>query len=172
MTTITTSRRNVLGLAAAATLPPFYMTMPKPMPHFAFSNAAGRSLTLADFRGKFVLLNIWATWCAPCRKEIPALNRLQAKFGGPRFEVVPVSIDTGGLAAVKPFYKAAKLDHLGIFLDPTGSAMRVLNLEGVPTSFLINPLGQQIGRETGGVAWSSRSAERFIGRKIGLGGNR
>ncbi|MHB1302364.1 MAG: TlpA family protein disulfide reductase [Acidiphilium sp.] len=121
------------GAAAVPNAPPLYITEPKPLPAFKFSDASGHPLTLADFHGKFVLLNIWATWCIPCRKEMPTLDRLQAKFGGPHFEVVPVSIDSGGLTAARKFYAEIKIEHLGIFLDPSGSAMQVLNLEGVPT---------------------------------------
>lgn len=174
------SRRNFLAMAAFGTAlglprsgaaaipnaPPLYITTLKPFPAFKFSNASGHPLTLADFHGKFVLLNVWATWCVPCRKEMPTLDRLQAKLGGPHFEVVPVSIDTGGLKAVRKFYAKVKIKHLGIFLDPSGSAMQALALEGVPTSFLIDPKGRQIGRETGAVTWDSPSVVRFLTRQI------
>lgn len=154
------------GAAAIPNAPPLYITTPKPLPPFKFSDASGRPLTLASFHGKFVLLNIWATWCIPCRKEMPTLDRLQAKLGGSHFEVVPVSIDTGGLAAVKKFYAEIKIEHLGIFLDPSGSAMQVLSLEGIPTSFLIDPNGRQIGRETGGTVWDTPSVIRFLKHQI------
>lgn len=154
------------GAAAIQSAPPLYITTPKPLPAFNFSDASGHPLTLADFLGKFVLLNIWATWCIPCRKEMPTLDQLQVKLGGPHFEVVPVSIDTEGLAAVRKFYTEIKIKHLGIFLDPSGSAMQVLNLEGLPTSFLIDPNGNQIGRKTGVVAWDSPSVIRFLKHKI------
>ncbi|MHB1304724.1 MAG: TlpA family protein disulfide reductase [Acidiphilium sp.] len=180
MTISTASRRGFLALAASGAAlglpragaaavpnaPPLYITTPKPLPAFKFSNASGRLLTLADFHGKFVLLNIWATWCIPCRKEMPALDRLQTRLGGPHFEVVPVSIDTGGLEAVRKFYSRIKIEHLGMFLDPSGSAMQALDLEGVPTSFLIDPNGNQIGRETGAVVWDSPSAVEFLARAI------
>lgn len=154
------------GAAAIPNAPPLYITTPKPLPTFKFSDASGHPLTLADFHGKFVLLNIWATWCIPCRKEMPTLDRLQARLGGPHFEVVPVSIDSGGLEAVRKFYAEIKIKHLGIFLDPSGNAMQVLNLEGIPTSFLIDPNGRQIGRETGAVVWDSPSVVRFLTHQI------
>ncbi|MCW8309072.1 TlpA family protein disulfide reductase [Acidiphilium sp. PA] len=180
MTLSPSSRRGFLTLAASGAAlglprsaaaaipnaPPLYITTPKPLQTFKFSDASGHPLSLADFHGKFVLLNIWATWCVPCRKEMPTLDRLQAKLGGPHFEVVPVSIDTGGLAAVKKFYAEIKVEHLGIFLDPSGSAMQLLNLEGVPTSFLINPDGKQIGRETGGAVWDTPSVIRFLKHQV------
>ncbi|MFT2095073.1 TlpA family protein disulfide reductase [Acidiphilium multivorum] len=154
------------GAAAIPNAPPLYITTPKPLPTFDFFDASSHPLTLADFHGKFLLLNIWATWCIPCRKEMPTLDRLQARLGGPHFEVVPVSIDSGGLAAVRKFYAEIKIKHLGVFLDPSGSAMQVLNLEGIPTSFLIDPNGRQIGRETGAVVWDSPNVVKFLAHQI------
>lgn len=154
------------GEAAVPDVPPFYIMEPKSFPAFKFSDVSGYPLTVAAFHGKFVLLNIWATWCIPCRKEMPALDRLQAKLGGSNFEVVLVSIDTGGLKAVQKFYAGIGIKYLGIFLDPSGSAMQVLNLEGVPTSFLIDPNGRQIGRETGAVAWDQPDTLRFLTQTI------
>lgn len=173
MTLPVTSRRGFLALAATAAVtpvsrastphaPPLYITSPRPFPPFGFSDASGHRPTLENFRGRFVLLNIWATCCIPCRKEMPALDDVQAKLGGPHFEVVPVSIDTGGLKAVKSFYAKIEIRHLGIFLDLDGSAMRALNLEGVPTSFLIDPNGRHIGRETGAVAWDKPHVLAFL----------
>src|SRR5690242_11621537 len=84
---------------------PFARSMAaKTMPELTFEDASGKPHTLADFRGKFVLLNIWATWCAPCREEMPALDRLQAKMGGERFQVVALSVDQQGLPIAKKFY--------------------------------------------------------------------
>src|SRR3972149_4380061 len=76
---------------------------PRQIPEFQFQDASGRARSLAEFRGRLVLLNIWATWCAPCREEMPALDRVQQKLGGPAFEVLALSIDTGGTAAVQRF---------------------------------------------------------------------
>ena len=157
------------GSAATPEAPPLYITTPKPFPAFKFADASGHPITLADFHGKYALLNVWATWCIPCRKEMPTLDHLEAKLGGSYFEIVPVSIDTGGLAAVRKFYTKIKIEHLAIFLDPSGSAMQVLNLEGVPTSFLIDPNGKQIGRETGAVVWDSPSVVSFLNHRISEG---
>ncbi|MCW8308042.1 redoxin family protein [Acidiphilium sp. PA] len=176
MTLPAASRRNFLTLAAAGAslgvprsaaaairnAPPLYITEPKPLPVFKFFDASDHPLTLTSFHGKYVLLNIWATWCIPCRKEMPTLDRLQTKLSSTHFEVVPVSIDTAGLPAVKKFYAEIKIAHLGIFLDPSGSAMQTLSLEGIPTSFLIDPNGKQIGRETGGAVWDTPSVVRFL----------
>ena len=152
--------------AAIPNAPPLYITLPKPLPAVGFQSAKGAPLSLASFRGKFILLNVWATWCAPCRKEMPALDRLQEKLGGPHFQVVPVSIDTGGLAAVRKFYQEIHIQHLGIYLDPSGSIMQSLSLEGLPTSFLINPEGKQIGRLLGPANWDSPDTLRFLRQVI------
>lgn len=152
--------------AAIPNAPPLYITLPKPLPAVSFQSAKGARLSLAHFKGKFILLNVWATWCAPCRKEMPTLDGLQEKLGGPRFEVVPVSIDTGGLAAVQKFYQEIHIKHLGIYLDPSGGIMQSLSLEGLPTSFLIDPQGKQIGRLLGPAVWDSPDNLRFLRQVI------
>ncbi|HEV2300358.1 MAG TPA: TlpA disulfide reductase family protein [Stellaceae bacterium] len=126
---------------------------PRVVPPLSFAAADGRKLTLADFRGKAVLLNLWATWCAPCRKEMPTLDRLQRRLGGPRFAVVALSIDRLGLGAVAPFYKKLGLEALGIYLDPSGKAAGALDLPGLPTSLLIDGEGREIARKVGPAEW-------------------
>ncbi|MBI2293683.1 MAG: TlpA family protein disulfide reductase, partial [Betaproteobacteria bacterium] len=95
---------------------------PRVLPTIRFADAKGRAMTLQDFRGKFVLLNIWATWCVPCREEMPTLDRLQARLGGPGFEVVAVSIDRDGLPAVQEFYLQTGIEQLRVYLDKSGEA--------------------------------------------------
>ena len=132
------------------------------MPLLKFTTAAGTPTSLKNFKGKFILLNIWASWCGPCREEMPTLDRLQAKLGGSHFQVVPLSIDAGGLAAVRQFYQEIGIKHLGIYLNISGDAMDILNLEGIPASFLINPDRLQIGSLAGAADWSSPSAIAFF----------
>ena len=93
---------------------------PRPLPEIRFADDQGHELTLADFRGRVVLLNIWVAWCAPCRVEMPTLDRLHARFGGKYFLVIPLSIDREGVAAVKRFYDKLGLEKLGIYVDPSG----------------------------------------------------
>jgi thiol-disulfide isomerase/thioredoxin len=131
------------------------LARPREFPPLRFTAASGRQLTLADFRGKAVLLNLWATWCAPCRKEMPTLDRLQKKLGGGGFQVVALSIDRLGLGAVAPFYKKLGLGSLGIYLDPSGEAATALDLPGLPTSFLIDAEGREIARKVGPARWDS-----------------
>ena len=135
-----------------------YMTTPVAMPALSFTSATGAPISLETFKGRFLLLNIWATWCAPCRAEMPTLDRLQGTLGSPHFQVVPLSIDAGGFPAVQQFYKNIGIKRLGVYLNISGSAMDILKLEGIPVTFLINPDGQRIGRLTGAADWDSPSA--------------
>lgn len=139
----------------------------KPVPPLHFMNAAGRKLTMADFRGRVVLLNLWATWCVPCRKEMPALDRLEAKLGGPDFAVVPLSIDRQGLAAVQPFYRQLGLKALHIYLDPSGDAAFAVGAPGVPTTLLVDRDGRELGRVIGAAKWDGPAAEAMVQRYLG-----
>src|SRR5260221_11100762 len=127
----------------------------KPVASFAFDDAQGRSRTLADFKGKVVLLNIWATWCIPVRKEMPALDRLQGAMGSPDFEVVPVSIDRGGIEKVQAFYAEISVRHLAVYIDVSAQALRALRTVGLPTTLVIDRAGQEVGRVIGPAEWDS-----------------
>src|SRR5713101_3072283 len=130
--------------SAATHGPPFARAMtPKEIPALQFEDAAGHTRSLADFKGKLVLLNLWATWCAPCREEMPALDRLQAELGGPRFEVVALSIDQNGVDAVRKFYAEVGVRNLAIHLDPSGRSIRELSTVGVPTTLLLDREGRE-----------------------------
>ena len=100
--------------APATSLELSVFDQPREIPEIRFADAEGRGLSLGDFRGKVVLLNVWATWCVPCRQEMPSLDRLQAQLGGDDFTVLPLSIDRAGLPAIKRFYEELGLRHLGI----------------------------------------------------------
>lgn len=139
---------------------------PRPLPELRFVDGEGRPLTLADFRGKVILLNIWATWCIPCLREMPTLDRLEAKLGGPDFQVVVLSIDTAGVAVVKKFYKALKLKALGIYVDRTTRARVALGIAGIPTTLLIDRRGREIGRYAGPAEWDDTPAIEFIRRYL------
>jgi thiol-disulfide isomerase/thioredoxin len=140
---------------------------PKPLPAIVFADGDGKTGSLADFRGRFVLLNIWATWCVPCRKEMPALDRLQAKLGGPDFEVVTLSIDRGGADAVRKFYADVGIRNLTITLDAKSEAPFKLGTVGVPTTLLIDREGQEIGRLIGAAEWDSPEMIEFLKSTIG-----
>ena len=137
-------------------------TEPRPAPELVFEDGRGARRTLAGFKNKVVLLNVWATWCVPCREEMPALDRLQQKLGGPGFEVVALSIDAGGAAAVKKFYDEIGIRSLGIYVDPASRAMGSLGLVGIPTTVLIDRQGREIGRRTGPAEWDGAEAVRMF----------
>ena len=139
---------------------------PRPLPDIRFENGQGEAMSLADFRGKVVLLNIWATWCAPCRREMPTLDRLQAALGGPDFEVVALSIDRQGRPVVEDFYRELGLRQLGMYVDASGKAPRDLNALGVPTTLLIDRQGNEVGRLLGPAEWDSPEMVSFIRGQI------
>lgn len=142
---------------------------PRALPNVAFEDGAGRKLTLADFRGKFLLLNLWATWCPPCRKEMPALDRLERQLGGPTFQVVALSIDLGGASAIRPFYEEADIRALALYADPSGQVASRLGAVGIPTTLLIDAAGREIGRVTGPAEWDSPEVVATIRRHLGAG---
>lgn len=131
------------------------------LPAISFQNEAGATMSLADFRGRVVLLNIWATWCPPCREEMPSLDRLNAKLGGPAFEVVALSIDRDS-ALVKPFYQEFEIQTLRGYFDPSSKVSNTLRAPGVPTTLLIDQEGREIGRALGPAAWDSPQVEALI----------
>ena len=137
-----------------------------PVPDLRFADGAGRALSLADFRGRVVLLNLWATWCAPCREEMPALDRLQARLGGSGFEVVALSVDQGGPEAVRAFYDDLGLDALGVRLDASGEAMRALGVAALPTTLLIDASGREVGRFVGAAEWDDPETVALIRRHL------
>ena len=128
---------------------------PVPVAEIRFQDARGRELTLANFKGKAVLLNMWATWCPPCRKEMPTLDRLQATLGGPGFEVVALSIDRDGSASVRTFYDEIQIRSLPIYVDPSADAMQKLSIVGVPTTMLIDASGREVWRHVGPETWDA-----------------
>jgi thiol-disulfide isomerase/thioredoxin len=139
---------------------------PKPVPELAFQRGDGSPATLNDFRGKVVLLNIWATWCVPCRREMPTLDRLQARLGGPGFEVVALSIDRAGVEVVRKFYGEIAIKNLPIYIDRAGKATRTLKVAGLPTTLLIDDAGGEIGRLVGPAEWDAPEMVSFLRRHI------
>jgi thiol-disulfide isomerase/thioredoxin len=133
-----------------------------PVADLAFADGEGRPLKLSDWRGKVTLVNLWATWCAPCRKEMPALAALQSKLGGPDFEVLAISIDRKGAAASAAFLDEAKATALKFYVDPSSKALGALQAIGLPASVLIDRDGREIGRLLGPAEWNAPEAEQLI----------
>lgn len=138
---------------------------PKALPDLRFQDATGKSLGPSDFRGKVIVLNLWATWCIPCRREMPTLDRLQGQLGGPKFEVVALSIDRGGMNAVDPFFREIGIRHLAKYLDTSGKVAGQLGVLGLPTTLLIDPEGRELGRLVGPAEWDSAEMIAFL-RKL------
>ena len=128
---------------------------PKPLPELRFQDGAGRARSLDDFRGKVVLLNVWATWCTPCREEMPALDRLQAKLGGRDFEVVALSIDQQGAQVVRKFFDEVGIKSLELYVDPSAQAGFKLATVGLPTTVMVDRAGREVGRRVGPAEWDA-----------------
>ncbi len=136
---------------------------PRAMPSLRFTDASGAPTSLAAFRGRAVVLNVWATWCLPCREEMPALDRLQAALGGPDFEVVTISIDEGGLAAVQPFFRQRQVQHLQPYLDGFHEAAALVST-GIPLTLLIDRDGREAGRKLGAAKWDDPQMLKLLRR--------
>jgi thiol-disulfide isomerase/thioredoxin len=150
------------GEVAALTL----ATSPLRLPDLTFEDAEGKPRKLSDWRGKMVLVNLWATWCVPCRQEMPALEGLQQKLQGPNFEVVAINIDTRGLEKPRNFLNEARLTGLGFFNDQKAKVFQDLKsigrALGMPTSVLVDPKGCEIATIAGPAEWDSEDAIRLI----------
>jgi len=128
---------------------------PRAIPELRFVDGAGRAHSLAEFRGKLVLLNVWATWCEPCREEMPTLDRLQARLGGDRFQVVALSVDQQGASIARKFYDEFSIKALALYVDPTSKAAFTLDAPGLPVTLLVDRSGREIGRHLGAVKWDA-----------------
>jgi thiol-disulfide isomerase/thioredoxin len=154
------------GEVAALTL----ATAPLRLPDLTFEDAEGKPRKLSDWRGKTVLVNLWATWCVPCRQEMPALEGLQQKLRGPNFEVVAINIDTRGFEKPRNFLKEARLTGLGFFNDQKAKVFQDLKsigrALGMPTSVLVDPRGCEIATIAGPAEWDSEDAIRLIAAAV------
>jgi len=141
------------------------------LPALAFDGPAGEAKTMADFSGKTVLLNLWATWCVPCREEMPALNALEKAMGGERFEVVAVNIDTGDDEKPKTFLSETGVDALAYYRDASMGVFNTLKKEGLafglPVTLLMDDKGCLISAMNGPAAWDSEDAKALIGAALG-----
>jgi thiol-disulfide isomerase/thioredoxin len=150
------------GEVAALTM----ATTPLQLPDLAFEDADGKPRKLSDWRGRTVLVNLWATWCVPCRKEMPALQALQTKLGGPKFEVVAVNIDTRDPEKPKTFLRDANLTKLDFFSDQKAKVFQDLKSVGralgMPTSVLVDGAGCEIATIAGPAEWDSDDAVKLI----------
>ena len=135
---------------------------PKDIATFGFADKDNKPRSLTDWKGKVVLLNLWATWCAPCRKEMPDIAKLQKELGGADFEVVALSVDRKGLAASQAFLKETGADNLKAYVDPDGTSLKALQALGLPATVLIDRSGKERGRLLGPADWSSPEAKVMV----------
>ena len=146
---------------------------PRPLVEISFEGPDGAPKKMSDFRGKAVLLNLWATWCVPCREEMPSLDRLQAAAGGRDFEVVAVNIDTARLERRQQFLSDIGVTSLAFYADSSADVFQVLKragkVVGLPTTILIDAQGCEIGALAGAAAWDSPDARKLIGAVLGSG---
>ena len=144
---------------------------PLRLPDLSFRDATGTERHLADWRGRTVLLNLWATWCVPCRKEMPALDALEGKLGGPAFEVVAVNIDTRDPEKPRAWLKEVGVGRLGYYADPSAKVFQDLKTmgraAGMPTTLLVDPSGCEIGTMAGPAEWASGDAVKLVTAALG-----
>lgn len=136
---------------------------PSAAPPLVFSTDKGRRLTLADYKGHVLVVNIWATWCGPCGEELPSLAALAERikpFGG---LVLPIAIDVDGAAAVKPFFASRKIHDLPVLLDPDGHSLDVLDTDGVPVTIVLDAEGRLVARLDGAADWNTQMVFEFLG---------
>ena len=135
---------------------------PADLPPIKFVDAKGEARTLAEWKGRTVLLNLWATWCAPCRKEMPDLDKLQAELGGDKFEVVALGVDRGGVKAAEKFLEQVGSKKLALYVDGTARIATELRVIGLPATLLIDAEGREVGRLLGPAEWASDDAKALI----------
>jgi thiol-disulfide isomerase/thioredoxin len=131
---------------------------PRPVSDVAFSDPAGASYRLSDWQGRVVLVNFWATWCAPCRKEMPALDRLEAALGGERFAVVTIATGRNAVPSIERFFAEQGIARLPVLLDPRSALARDMAVLGLPVSVILDASGHEIARLTGDAEWDSPAA--------------
>ena len=129
---------------------------------FSFTNAKGETVDLSKWKGRVVLLNLWATWCAPCRKEMPDLAKLQASMGGPEFEVLALSVDRKGLEASQAFLKEIGVSNLAAYIEPEAKSLAALQALGLPATVLIDRQGKEAARLLGPADWSSAETQAMV----------
>lgn len=135
---------------------------PRPVKDFTFLNANGKEEKLSDYRGRVLVVNFWATWCAPCREEMPSLDRLQAELGGDKFSVLAVGQDLQGMEKVTAFFEKYKIRHLAPINDKSTQSSRGAGAFGLPATLILNAEGKEVGRLVGPAEWDSPEAKALI----------
>jgi thiol-disulfide isomerase/thioredoxin len=140
---------------------------PEPLPETGFTDRSGGSHSFADWRGQWLLVNFWATWCAPCRQEMPGLDALQAEFGDRGLSVLAIATGHNAPAAMDRFLAETGVDHLTIYLDPKQDLARQAGVLALPVTLLVDPQGRVQARLIGGADWSGASARAIVAALLG-----
>lgn len=135
---------------------------PQPAPATAFEDRAGNPVNFTSFEGQVVLANFWATWCVPCLREMPTLNRLQQRLGGEKFRVITISLDRNGFDVIDPFFTENRIDALEVYVDRSNRLSLEVGAIGLPTTVLIDAQGRWLGRYIGDADWNSDAAVRIL----------
>ncbi len=158
---------NALGALREGTMKKLVLhSEPQPVSTAGFLDGDGNQRDLSEFQGRYVLLNFWATWCAPCRKEMPTISALQADFKGDRFEVVTIATGRNPVPALRQFFNETKIDNLPVFRDPTQKLARDMAVLGLPITVILDPEGNEIARLRGDADWNSDSARAIVAALI------
>lgn len=163
------SKPTRLSTGAMATF--VFKDTPLALPEVSFNDGAGQARSLKDWAGKVVLLNIWATWCGPCRKEMPHLDQLKRELGSDTFDVVAVSIDRGSPDKSRAFLAEVGAKSLALYHDPQAQLGFTLKAIGMPATLLIDAKGREVGRLVGPAEWHSEDAKRLIRAELAKLGN-
>jgi thiol-disulfide isomerase/thioredoxin len=178
-------RRRVLAATAAGTLAaaarprkPLAATLPaiqnltridppKDVPDLAFTGADGTSHHLTDFKGRGMVVNLWATWCVPCIEEMPSLAALSKALAPSDIAVLPLSSDRGGASVVSAWFDEHEITGLPVLIDPQGSLARAFGVRGIPTTFIVSTANQQVAKLEGATDWSTPEAQAMIRKLVG-----
>lgn len=141
----------------------FILTKPvTPLPTFLIASNQSSALSLNDFKGRYILLNLWATWCTPCVQEMPALDMLAATLDSKKIAVIALNQNSNGLEVAPQYYRQHNLSHLELYVDPEGRTPSLIHAKGLPTTLLIDPNGNEIARLEGAADWASPKATEFL----------
>ncbi len=166
-----TSLAGIGKSAAAMTLPDvgpnLDATVPQPVPDFHFLDASGRRMTLAAFRGEGLVVNFWATWCPPCRAELPTLLALDPKIRADGMRVLPISVDSQGIKAVRPYFARHHITGVPMLLDPSSSALDAFNIGGIPFTVIVDRAGQMVASLQGAGDWDTPATIARLRRLVG-----
>jgi len=153
---------NLIGSMKKFQLTPVIKNSADQTSNFNWRNAKGETLSLANFKGKVILLNFWATWCLPCIKELPSMERLQTRLKKTDFAVIAISLDRGGKRVAARLLKRLKLNKLKLYLDKENKSAQKLGVKFMPTTFIFDRKNRNLGKLQGGVEWDGKNAVALI----------